>query len=172
MSLKNKINDDINSALKNGSGDIAPALRFLMSVVKNKELEKRNKLSKEGKSSSELEKLSELTDEETMGVILGEIKKRKESIIQYEKGGRGELAEKETAELGILKKYVPEEMPEEELRLVIKKKITEMGEVTIKDFGKVMGLVMAEVKGRAGGDAVKKIIGEEIKNEARSSDLQ
>ena len=161
--LKNKINQDIVSALKSSASDVALTLRFLMSVIKNNELLKRNKLSKEGKQAEELEKLSELTDEEMVSVILGEIKKRKESVVQYEAGGRGELAKKETAELDILKKYVPEEMPEEELRLIIKKKIGEMGEISIKDFGKAMSLVMAEVKGRAGGDIVKKIIEEELK---------
>lgn len=162
-SLKSKINEDIVSALKGGSSDVALTLRFLMSVIKNNELIKRNKLSKEGKSGEDLIKLSELTDEEIVKVILSEIKKRKESIAQYEAGGRGELAKKETAELEILKKYVPEEMGEDELRDLVNKKIGDLGGVTIKDFGKVMGLVMAEIKGRASGDAVKKIIEEELK---------
>ena len=161
--LKEKINEDLTAALKSGSGDIVSALRFLFSVIKNKELEKRTKLSKENKPVEELEKLSELSDDETVSAILGEIKKHKESIIQYEKGGRKDLAEKETAELEILKKYAPEEMGEEELRAVVKKKISETGGVTVKDFGKIMGQVMAEVKGRAGGDAVKKIIEKEFK---------
>ena len=90
--LKNKINQDIVSALKSSASDVALTLRFLMSVIKNNELLKRNKLSKEGKQAEELEKLSELTDEEMVSVILGEIKKRKESVVQYEAGGRGELA--------------------------------------------------------------------------------
>ena len=161
--LKEKINEDLTAALKSGSGDIISALRFLFSIIKNKELEKRTKLSKENKPVEELEKLSELSDDETISVVLGEIKKHKESIIQYEKGGRKDLAEKETAELEILKKYAPEEMGEEELRAVVKKKISETGGVTVKDFGKIMGQVMAEVKGRAGGDAVKKIIEEELR---------
>lgn len=161
--LKSKINDDIVSALKSGSSDITLTLRFLMSVIKNNELTKRSKLVKEGKFGEDLIELSELTDEEVIKVILGEIKKRKESVVQYEAGGRGELAKKETAELEILKKYVPEEMPEDTLRSIIKKKIGEMGEVSTKDFGKIMGLVMAEVKGRAGGDAIKKIVEEELK---------
>ncbi len=166
MSLKNKINEDIISALKSGASDLTLTLRFLMSVIKNSELQKRNKLSKAVKSEEDLTKMSELTDEEIIGVVLSEIKKRKESILQYEAGGRGELAKKETAELEILKQYVPEEMPEDELRSIIKKKLSEMGVVSSKDFGKIMGPVMAEVRGRAGGDAVKKIIEEELKNEA------
>jgi len=163
MNLKDTINEDIKSAMKSGLNDEASALCFLNSVIKNKELEKRNRLSKEGRPLAELEKLSELIDEEVINVILGEIKKRKESIAQYKKGGREDLAEKEMSELEILKKYVPEEMPEGELRSIIRKKITEIDGATMKDFGKIMGLVMAEVKGRAEGGAVKKIIEEEIK---------
>ena len=163
MNLKGIINEDIKSAVKRGLSDEVLALRFLNSVIKNKELEKRNRLSKEGKPLAELEKLSELTDEEVVSVILGEIKKRKESIVQYEKGSREDLAKKEAAELEILKKYVPEEMSEDELRGTIKRKLAEMGEISAKDFGKIMSSVMAEVKGRAGGELVKKIIEEELK---------
>ena len=163
LNLKSKINEDINSALKSGLSDVALTLRFLMSVIKNKELEKRSRLSKDIKSQEELLKLSELADEEVISVVFGEIKKRKESIVQYESGGRGELAKKEAAELEILKKYVPEEMSEEELRSIVKKKIGDIGEVTMNDFGKIMGSVMSEVKGRAGGELVKKIIEEELK---------
>lgn len=163
MNLKERMNEDLKTAFKSGSNDIVLTLRFLSSVIKNKELEKRTKLSKEGKPVEELEKLSELDDDETLSVILGEIKKRKDAIIQYEKGGRKDLVLKETAELEILKKYAPEEMSEEELKAMVKKIISEMSEATTKEFGKIMGSVMAEVKGRAGGDAVKKIIEEELK---------
>ncbi len=161
MSIKDKINENIKSAFKSGLRDEVSTLRFLSSVIKNKELEKRTRLSKENKDVAELEKLSELSDEEIMSVISGEIKKRKDSIAQYEKGGRDDLVKKEAAELEILKKYAPAEMPEEELRALIKNKIA--GE---KDFGKAMGMAMAEVKGRADGAMVKKIIEEEMKNEA------
>lgn len=165
MALKDKINEDLKTALKSGSNDIISTLRFLLSVVKTKELEKRTKLSKENNPVEELEKLSQLNDDEIVNVILGEIKKRKESIAQYEKGGRADLAEKEAKELEIIKKYAPEEMPESELRDVVKRKINEMSGATMKDFGRLMSLVMTEVKGRTGGDAVKKIIEEELKNE-------
>src|SRR3989338_10581978 len=113
--LKEKINEDLTAAIKSGAGDIVAALRFLMSIIKNKELEKRTKLSKENKSAEELEKLSELSDDETISVVLSEIKKHKESIIQYEKGGRKDLAEKETKELEIIKKYSPDVFGEGEV---------------------------------------------------------
>ena len=161
--LKERINEDLKTALKSGSNDIVSTLRFLSSVIKNKELEKRTRLSKEGESIAELEKLSELNDDEAVNVILGEIKKRKESIAQYEKGGRADLAEKETKELEIIKKYAPEEMPEDELKEIIKRKIGEISGAAMKDFGRLISSVMAEVKGRAGGDIVKKIIEEELK---------
>ena len=161
MSIKDKINEDIKSAFKSGLSDEVSVLRFLSSVIKNKELEKRSRLSKEGKELADLEKLSELSDEEIMSVISGEIKKRKDSIVQYEKGGRDDLVKKEMSELEILKKYAPAEMPEEELRALIKNKISGQ-----KDFGKAMSMVMAEVKGRADGAVVKRIIEEEMKNEA------
>jgi len=166
MNLKNKINEDIKSAIKNGLSAEVSALRFLNSVIKNKELEKRSRLSKEGRPLAELVKLSELIDEEVVNVISGEIKKRKESIVQYEKGGREDLAKKEIAELEILQRYGPKEMPEEELRAVIKRKIVEVGlsaQAGQKDFGKIMSSVMSEVKGRAGGELVKKIIEEELR---------
>lgn len=172
MSIKDKINEDIKSAVKNGLSDEVSTLRFLSSVIKNKELEKRTRLSKEGKALADLEKLSELSDEEIVGVISGEIKKRKDSITQYEKGGRDDLVKKEMTGLEILKKYAPVEMSKEELQSLVKKKIAEIGEVTMKDFGKIMGSVMNEIKGRADGEMVKKIIEEEMKNETRNSYLQ
>ena len=109
MSLKDKINEDINLALKNNSKDVASTLRFLISIIKNKELEKRMRLSKEGKPTSELEALSELTDEEVISIIRGDIKKREKSIDQYKKGNREDLVEKENKELEIIKKYLTDE---------------------------------------------------------------
>ena len=123
--LKEKINEDLTAALKSGSGDIVSALRFLFSVIKNKELEKRTKLSKENKPVEELEKLSELSDDETVSAILGEIKKHKESIIQYEKGGRKDLAGKETKKLEIIKKYSPEKIKKKKKPIIKKEKAAE-----------------------------------------------
>ncbi len=142
MNLKDTINGDIKSAMKSGLNNEASVLRFLNSAIKNKELEKRNRLSKEGRPLAELEKLSELIDEEVINVISSEIKKRKESIAQYEKGGREDLAKKEATELEILKKYVPSEMPEEELRSIVKKKIAEIGEATLKDLNRQIFLLL------------------------------
>ena len=104
--LKEKISQDLTAALKSGHSELVSALRFLMSVIKNKELLKRTKLSKENKPVEELEKLSELTDEEVIGVILSEIKKGEKAIVEYEKGNRADLVLKVKSELEILKKYL------------------------------------------------------------------
>lgn len=109
MALKDKINEDIKVAFKNGEIDAVSTLRFLMSVIKNKELEKRTKLSKEGNPEEELGKLSELSDEEVVSVISGDIKKRGKSIDQYKKGNREDLVKKESKELEIIKKYLTNE---------------------------------------------------------------
>lgn len=109
MALKEKINEDLVAALKSGSNDVVSALRFLSSVIKNKELEKRAKLSKESKPAVELEKLSELNDEETINVISSEIKKGEKAIGQYEKGGRPDLVLKGKLEVEILKSIFPNE---------------------------------------------------------------
>ncbi len=164
MDLKEKINDDIKSAMKSGRSDEVSVLRLLSGAIKNKELEKRMRLSKSVPQggAEEIEKSSALSGDEIAAVVSGEIKKRKEAAEQYKKGGRPELAEKELSEIEILKKYAPEAMSGDELRSIVKKKIAEAGAVSAKDFGKLIGSVMAEVKGRAGGEAVKKIIEEEI----------
>lgn len=153
MGLKEKINSELLSAMKGGDGNVVSTLRFLLSVIKNKELEKRTKLSKP----------EDLSEEEIITTVLGEIKKRKESAMQYEKGGRANLAEKEKLEIEILKKYVPEEMPESELRILVKSKIASIENASMKDFGKIMGLIKAEVKSRASGEAIKNIVEEELK---------
>lgn len=107
LNLKDKINEDLKLAFKSGEDGVVSALRFLLSVVKNKELEKRARLSKEGKPAAELAELSKLSDEETVNAILGEIKKGEKAIVQYEKGGRPDLVLKVKSEIEILKKYLP-----------------------------------------------------------------
>ena len=105
----------------------------------------------------------DLSEEQIIEVVSGEVKKRKDSIVFYEEGGRKELAEKEQEEIKILEKYLPEQMSEEELEKEIKKIISSLGEVSAKDFGRVMGAIMPKFKGKADGNAVtaivKKILG-------------
>lgn len=138
-------------------------LRMLMAAVFNKEKEKRAKLSKEEENMKKIEELSELTDEETLAVVSSELKKRKDSIEQYQKGNRPDLVDQEKKELAILKDYLPEQMPEEEIRKTVKQKIEELGVSGPQETGKVMGAVMPQLKGKADGNVVSKIVQEELK---------
>jgi len=106
MSLKEKIQTDIKKAMQEKNAAKILTLRMVMAAVFNreKEKEKRNKLSKKGEEPDKLDELSQLTDDEVMEVISSEAKKRKDSIEQYTKGDRKDLAEKEEQELKLLRR--------------------------------------------------------------------
>jgi len=163
MSLKEKIQSDIKTAMQEKQAEKLSVLRMVMAAVLNKEKEKRAKLSKEEQDEKKLSELSELSDEETLEVITSEAKKRKDSIEQYEKGNRQDLADQEKSELKILDEYLPEQMDEDEVRKIIADKIKELGASGPQDTGKVMGAVMGQLKGKADGNLVNEIVQEELK---------
>jgi len=101
-----------------------------------------------------------LTEEEILEVISSEAKKRKDAIDEFRKGGRDDLVEKEKRELEILKKYLPEQMNEEQIKKEAKKAIEEVGASGPQEMGKVMGVLMPKLKGRAEGGMVSKIVQE------------
>lgn len=150
MSLKDKIKQDLNEAVKKREELVSLVLRLLSAAILNKEKDKRYK-------SGKAEDVS-LTDEEIIDVIASEAKKRKEALELYEKGARLDLANKEKAELEILKNYLPEQLSEGELRALIKEAIEKTGAKEQKDMGRVMAILMHQVKGRADGSLVSKII--------------
>ncbi len=157
--LKDKINSDLLQSFKNKDAFLVGVLRLLAAAIKNKELEKRTKLSKTVNDTKELESQSILNDDEVLEVITKESKKIKESIVEFEKASRMDLAEKEKKELMVLKKYLPEELTEEELIKIVGETIKEAGDNT-SNFGKIMSEVMKKVKGRASGDLISKIVKE------------
>ena len=144
--LKEKLQQEMKDALKSGNSKKRTLLGMVLSAVKNKEIEKK----------------CELAEEDVIGVISSEIKKRKDAIEQYEKGGRPELAEGEKKEAEMLMVYMPEQMSEEAVRNEIKKTITETGAKDVKEIGKVIGAVMAKIKGKAEGQVVSRIVKEEL----------
>lgn len=160
--LKEKIEADFKKALLEGKGSELSTLRMLKNAIFNKEKEKRYNLSKEKPdfSEKELEKESGLNDEEVLGVISSEIKKRKEAIVLFEKGKRDDLVKKETEETEILTKYLPEQMSEQELRKEVQTIIEKTGAKGQKEMGKVMAQLMPRVKGKADGSLVSKIVKE------------
>ena len=155
--LKDQLQKELNDALKSGDQLKRSVLSLLLTAIKNKELAKRQKLSKTVSGIEELEKQSQLTDEEILEVIAGEAKKRKEAIEQFQAGGREDLAQKEKSEMNILASYLPEQASEEEVRAEVKRVITELNAQGLKDMGKVIGAVMSKFKGRVEGEKVSKI---------------
>lgn len=141
--LKQKIAEDLKTAMKAGDAEKRDVLRMLSSAIKNKEIEKR----------------IELTDEQALDVIASEVKKRKESVVQFTAGNRPELAAKEEAEIKILAIYLPEQLGEEELKKIVAETLTGMDK---SDVGGAMKAVMAKVKGKADGALVSKLVKDAI----------
>jgi uncharacterized protein len=150
--LKQRIKEDLNSAVKQNDEIRRSTLRLVLAAVANKEIDKKYKEKLEGDA--------ELTDEEIISVISSEAKKRREAAIEFEKGSRKELAEKELSELEVLKIYLPEQLSEEEISKIVKEAIKKIGALSLKDIGKVMAAIMPQVKGKADGTIVSRIVKE------------
>lgn len=162
MELKQRIQEDLKTALKEKKELELSVLRMLNAAITNKEKEKRYKISKikiELKEK-ELDKESWLADEETMEVISSEIKKRKESALLFGKGERQDLVEKEKKEMEILQRYLPEQLSEEEIKKLAKETIEKVNAKGVGEMGKVMSELMPRIKGKADGGSVSKIIKE------------
>ncbi|HHI02161.1 MAG: GatB/YqeY domain-containing protein [Candidatus Zixiibacteriota bacterium] len=141
MSLLKRIDEDLIKALKNRENDKVTLFRGLKSDIKYKQIEKGEKL----------------TDDEVSAVLTSAAKRRRDSIEQFKAGGRQDLVDKETAELEIIKVYLPEQLSEEKLREIISRAIEKTGADSPARMGLVMKEVMPEVKGKADGKTVNKI---------------
>ncbi len=140
--MKDEIQANLRQALKKGDSLKVSVLRLLIAEIHNQEIEKRQELNKE----------------ETITIIQKEVKKRQESIEAYQKGKREDLVKKEKKELKILSEYLPQQLSPQELEKIIQSVIKKVSATNLSDFGKVMGLVMSEVKGRADGKVISKIV--------------
>jgi hypothetical protein len=150
MNLHQKIEEDLKGALKSGDKEKTGVLRFLISAIKNHQIEIKAKDEKY------------LADEETLVVVKRQIKQRRDSVESYKSGGREDLAEKEGQELVVLSAYMPEQMNEADVRDIVKIKLRELDISDKSGFGKLMGSVMQELEGKAEGNIVKRIIEEEL----------
>ena len=164
MSTREKIKEDLKKSLQEKDTFKLSILRMVNAALQNKEKEKRMKMLKDNPemTDEELDEKAQLTEEEVIAIILSEIKKRKDSIEQYTQGGREDLAEGEKKELEFLMEYAPEQMPEDEVRGLAQKVIEEVDATGPQDTGKVMGALMPQIKGRAEGDVVSKMVQEEL----------
>lgn len=146
--VEGKIKEELNTAIKSNNEIVRSTLRMLLAEMANKEKDKQYK------------KKESLTEEEKIDIISSEAKKRKDSINEFEKGNRQDLADKEKLELEVLQKYLPEQLSEEDIRKIVEETIKEVSAETMQDFGKIMGALMPKVKGKADGNLVSKIVKE------------
>ena len=157
--LKDKIKADFKEAFKVKNQVKLSVLKMVSSEIGNAEINKRAKLIKSSQSEN-VEVASALNDEEVLQVVSREVKKRKDSIEAFEKAGRLELAEKEKAELAALMAYMPEQLSEAAIRDLAKKAVEQSNAKGEKEIGKVMAILAPQVKGKADGALVNKIVRE------------
>lgn len=157
-----EIKKDLISFQKEKNETGVSVLRMLISSIVNKEKDKRLKIANEnqGINEKELDEKSVLTNEEIIEAIVSEVKKRRDSIESFKAGGRNDLVEQETKELEILKKYLPKELTEEEIKKIVEEAKTKTGAATLKDIGLIMKEVVPQTKGKADGNLVAKIVKE------------
>jgi uncharacterized protein len=133
MTLKERITEDMKSAMRAGEKDRLATIRLILSAIKQREVDERIALD----------------DTQVLAAVEKMIKQRKEAIVQFQAGARADLVAKETAEIAILQTYLPTQMSEAEIDALIAEAIASTGAASIKDMGKVMGAVKAKAQGRA-----------------------
>lgn len=144
--LTDQIKKDLKEALKSGDNVRLSTLRLLSAAFHNQQI-------------ALIKKEKELTDEEALRVIHSEVKKRRDSVMAYQKGRRQDLADQEKSELAILEKYQPAQLPEEEIIKIVKEIVAKNPDFQSPSaFGKVMGQAMAKLKGRADGNIVQSVV--------------
>lgn len=144
MSLKAKLAEDLKQTIRQGDEQRKSTLRLVMAAIKNAEIEKRR----------------ELEEEELLAVIAKEAKQRRESIAEFERGGRQDLVEQEKAELEILLAYLPQQLSREEIEAQARQIIAEVGATGPAQMGEVMRRLMPLMKGKADGQLVSQIVKE------------
>ena len=138
MSLKAQITEDMKTAMRAGDRDRLATVRLILSAIKQREVDER----------------IQLDDAQVLSVLEKMVRQRRESIAQFESGGRADLVAKETAELNVLTAYLPAALTDAELDALIAESIAATGAASVKDMGKVMGLVKSKAAGRADMAAV------------------
>ena len=133
MTLKERIQEDMKAAMRAKDQARLSAVRLLLAAMKQKEVDER----------------IELADADVLGIIEKMVKQRRESIAQYEKASRQDLADQEKFEIGVLQAYLPQQMGEAEIAQAIAAAVAESGASGVKDMGKVMALLKPRLAGRA-----------------------
>jgi hypothetical protein len=147
MPLKEKLMDDMKNSMKNKDTIRKNTITMIRAAIKQKEVDERK----------------ELNDEEILDIISKQLKEKKMVIEDFKKGNREDLVELTEAEINILLEYLPEQLSYEEVKIIVKDTIDNMGDVTLKDIGRVMKEVMPKVKGKADGNLVNNAVKEILK---------
>ena len=142
MSLKEQLTADMKEAMKNKEKERLAVIRMVRGAIRQQEIDGQK----------------ELGDEDVIAVISKEVKMRRDSIEEFQKGGREDLVENTQAEIDVLLPYLPAQLSEDEVRELVKAAVEQTGAATPKDMGKVMGVLMPKVKGRADGKMVNTIV--------------
>ncbi len=142
MSLSERLNNDMKQAMKSQDKFKLSVIRMVRSAVKNVEIDQRKTLD----------------DNEVLDILNREVKQRRDSLQEFEKAGRQDLADNLKAELDILADYLPQQLTEEEIQAIVKQTIQEVGASSKAEMGKVMGALMPKVKGIADGKLVNQIV--------------
>lgn len=144
--LKQRISDDVKTAMRNRERERLATLRLIQAAIKQKEVDER----------------IELDDAQTLAVLDKMARQHQDSIAQYEKAGRHDLVEKEQAELAIVKEYLPAQLSKDEIREQIQKAIEETRAESMQDMGKVMGILKPKLQGRADMGRVSSLVKEQL----------
>ncbi|HMM28771.1 MAG TPA: GatB/YqeY domain-containing protein [Aggregatilineaceae bacterium] len=146
MSIKDRIQDDLKAAMKSGDTRRREILRLLMAAFKQAEVDRR----------------VTLTDEDIIGLLITEAKKRRESIDEMTRAGRTELAAQEQYELDTIEGYLPRQLSREEVERIVSEAIAATGAAGPKDMGRVMGAVMPRLRGQADGKLVNEVVRQKL----------
>ncbi|MBE9128790.1 MULTISPECIES: GatB/YqeY domain-containing protein [unclassified Coleofasciculus] len=150
MSLKDRISEDIKTAMKAKDKVRLETVRSIKKLL----LEKEVSLRPQGQET--------LTETQELEILAQLAKQRRDSIEQYSKAGRDDLAQQEAEELAILEEYLPEQLSDEEVCAVLDEIIAQTGATSIKDMGKVMGAAMQQLKGRAEGQKIQAMVKDKL----------
>ncbi len=142
MSLKEQLKNDLKEAMKAKDNFKRDTIRFLMSAIKQVEVDTRK----------------ELSDEDIIKIIQKSVKQREDAAQQYKEGGREDLYEKEMKEAEILRSYLPKQLSDEELEAELKVIIEEVGATSLKDMGKIMGVATKKLAGKADGKRINQTV--------------
>lgn len=148
LSLEEVIFNDMKKALKENEKLKLSTLRLIRAAIKNAEISKKDKL----------------TEDEVVGIVTNNLKKLEESLDIFIKGQRPELAEKAKKEIEIVKKYLPEQLSEEEVKKIVKETIIKFGFKSLQDIGPAMKEIIPQLKGKANGKIVNKMVRDLLDN--------